>query len=110
MMRRVLWFRSISAVVIVICLYLLLVTVIAPRWSVAIVNWLTGPLGSKGAVFATVALFATFPIVVSVGVFSVVDRYLRAKEVGEFETRCRKCRHILRGITEPRCPECGERI
>jgi hypothetical protein len=26
------------------------------------------------------------------------------------ETRCRKCDYILRGITEPRCPECGERI
>ena len=26
------------------------------------------------------------------------------------ETRCRNCRHILRGISEPRCPECGERI
>ena len=23
------------------------------------------------------------------------------------ETRCRKCRHILRGLSEPRCPECG---
>ena len=27
-----------------------------------------------------------------------------------YETRCRKCQYILRGITEPRCPECGERI
>ena len=26
------------------------------------------------------------------------------------ETYCRKCNYILRGITEPRCPECGERI
>src|SRR3990172_4854621 len=26
------------------------------------------------------------------------------------ETRCRRCGYILRGITEPRCPECGERI
>ena len=26
------------------------------------------------------------------------------------ETRCRKCGYILRGITEPRCPECGEHI
>lgn len=26
------------------------------------------------------------------------------------ETRCRKCGYILRGITEPRCPECSERI
>ncbi len=26
------------------------------------------------------------------------------------ETRCRRCGYILRGISEPRCPECGERI
>ena len=25
-------------------------------------------------------------------------------------TRCRRCDYILHGITEPRCPECGERI
>lgn len=26
------------------------------------------------------------------------------------ECHCRNCDHILRGITEPRCPECGEKI
>ncbi len=26
------------------------------------------------------------------------------------QTRCRACGYILRGISEPRCPECGERI
>jgi len=26
------------------------------------------------------------------------------------ETRCRKCQYILRGLSEPRCPECGEVI
>ena len=26
------------------------------------------------------------------------------------KTHCRKCGYILRGIAEPRCPECGERI
>lgn len=26
------------------------------------------------------------------------------------ETCCRKCGYILRGICEPRCPECGESI
>ncbi len=26
------------------------------------------------------------------------------------ETRCRKCGYILRGLSEPRCSECGERI
>jgi heme A synthase len=29
---------------------------------------------------------------------------------GDHETHCRKCNHILRGISEPRCSECGERI
>ncbi|MBI4719011.1 MAG: hypothetical protein HY763_14490 [Planctomycetes bacterium] len=29
---------------------------------------------------------------------------------GDGETRCRKCRHILRGLSAPRCPECGEPI
>ena len=26
------------------------------------------------------------------------------------ETRCRRCNHILRGLSEPRCPECGEMV
>jgi hypothetical protein len=29
---------------------------------------------------------------------------------GRGETLCRKCGSVLRGIGEPRCPECGERI
>lgn len=29
---------------------------------------------------------------------------------GIHEARCRKCRYILRGLSEPRCPECGEAI
>ena len=33
-----------------------------------------------------------------------------SQRYGDSETRCRRCHHILRGITEPRCPECGERI
>ncbi len=33
-----------------------------------------------------------------------------AGAVDDGETRCRKCGYILRGISEPRCPECGERI
>lgn len=33
------------------------------------------------------------------------DRVERANE-----TRCRRCRHVLRDLSEPRCPECGEKI
>lgn len=36
-------------------------------------------------------------------------RYYRTKGHDD-ELRCRKCQYILRGLTEPRCPECGEAI
>ncbi|MBN1343425.1 MAG: hypothetical protein JXQ73_12130 [Phycisphaerae bacterium] len=41
--------------------------------------------------------------------YGLLTRYLGAMR-DDNETRCRKCGYILRGITEPRCPECGERI
>lgn len=28
----------------------------------------------------------------------------------EVSTRCRRCGYLLRGLREPRCSECGERI
>jgi len=30
--------------------------------------------------------------------------------IADGHTRCRRCSHILRGLSEPVCPECGERI
>ena len=45
---------------------------------------------------------------VTIGVFGLLTHFTRAPHA--HETRCRKCNYILRGITEPRCPECGERI
>ncbi len=30
--------------------------------------------------------------------------------IHDTELRCRKCGYNLRGLTEPRCPECGEAI
>lgn len=107
---RDIWFRSVYAVLIVIGLYLLLVCVVGPRFTGLIITALTPMLGAQGAAFALVILGATFPVLLTVGVFTAVDRYTRARRDGELETRCRKCRHILRGLTEPRCPECGEPI
>jgi hypothetical protein len=42
--------------------------------------------------------------------FALLRRLFAPAVIDDGETRCRKCRYILRGITEPRCPECGERI
>lgn len=49
-------------------------------------------------------------ILLAFAVFGVLTRRFADKGDPDDETRCRKCRYILRGITEPRCPECGERI
>ena len=54
--------------------------------------------------------WGTVPIAVGVVAYGLMTRrYYRARSQ-DGETRCRKCGYILRGITEPRCPECGERI
>jgi hypothetical protein len=53
--------------------------------------------------FVPVALLA-------VTAFGLLTRYFGPQASPDRETRCRKCGYILRGITEPRCPECGERI
>lgn len=50
-------------------------------------------------------LALTVPLVVYCHLTRRYERRIAASE-----TRCRKCHYILRGITEPRCPECGERI
>jgi len=35
---------------------------------------------------------------------------LTPREKKDGYTRCGKCGYILKGLTEPRCSECGERI
>jgi hypothetical protein len=42
--------------------------------------------------------------------YGLLTRILGHRAVQTGESLCRKCGHILRGLTEPRCPECGERI
>ncbi|MHC4442524.1 MAG: hypothetical protein ACYTF1_24085 [Planctomycetota bacterium] len=49
-------------------------------------------------------------IVISLVTYYFIVRRYRPKWLCDGETRCRKCQYILRGISEPRCPECGERI
>lgn len=45
----------------------------------------------------------------AVATFGLLSRWRRPYP-SDGETRCRRCGYILRGISEPRCPECGERI
>src|SRR5689334_11366531 len=54
-------------------------------------------------------LYTAIAGVITIGVFVGLGRLFSSDQSLE-ETRCRKCGYILRGISEPRCPECGERI
>jgi hypothetical protein len=47
---------------------------------------------------------------IAVGTYSLLTRYFVPKTQLDKETHCRKCGYTLKGITEPRCPECGEKI
>ena len=56
-------------------------------------------------------LLVSYPPVIIAG---LVTYHLLTRRYGprpvDGETRCRKCGYILRGITELRCSECGEKI
>ena len=62
--------------------------------------------------FGFIGLFVYFglvPQIVGIGTYAFQSPgYGGGADDGE--TRCRDCGYILRGISEPRCPECGERI
>ena len=42
--------------------------------------------------------------------FGLLSKLWPKGQTADRETRCRKCGYILRGISEPRCSECGEKI
>jgi len=56
------------------------------------------------ALWVPLVLFAIYPVTAFLRSRSPYRRYRG------HGTRCRKCGYILKGITEPRCPECGEKI
>ena len=51
-----------------------------------------------------------FSVLAVPGVVVGVVLYAHLRAPGGGQTRCRKCGCTLRGLTDPRYPECGERI
>jgi hypothetical protein len=62
--------------------------------------------GWERGVGASVAWFLPVLLIASV-VYGLLTWRLGPRGPRDGETRCRKCGYILRGITEPRCPEMG---
>jgi hypothetical protein len=79
-------------------------SLILPLWS----SWVRG---SRYGGFPEAGLLIYMPVLlVTLGTYGVLTRMFGPKPSGLGETRSRKCNYILCGISEPRCPECGERI
>ncbi len=55
--------------------------------------------------FFLLYIFSAGPIIAT-----VLAHVLTPREVRDGHTRCGKCGYILKGLTEPRCSECGEKI
>ena len=51
-------------------------------------------------------VFALPSVAASVAVYELLSG---RRPLSSTETLCRNCGYILRGISEPRCPECGVR-
>ncbi len=60
--------------------------------------------------FFVVSVLAGVPCCLALVFYTVLTRRFLPTPNTNNETRCRKCGYILRGIPEPRCSECGERI
>ena len=72
-----------------------------------VVMRLTDVIGQRPTVF----LLGVLPsMLCAMTTFGLLTRYAGPQLHFDGETRCRRCQYILRGLPEPRCPECGERI
>ena len=67
-----------------------------------------GLLGPKASVpLERLILFVMLPSYL-VGIWAY--HALGPEPLGDGFTHCGKCGYILKGLSEPRCPECGERL
>ena len=111
--RRLHWFwRGAIATIVAFCYEIALVGTLAETgWTLdEIEQWLVRVFAMPDDVAFVLAYssITLLPILLALGVYGGLTLWLSPSDDGE--THCRKCDYILRGISEPRCPECGERI
>lgn len=59
---------------------------------------------------STVAAYIMPTAVLALIAYGILTRIFPSRQIKVNDIRCRKCRYILKGLREPRCPECGEPI
>jgi hypothetical protein len=72
-----------------------------------VLSWVRAPVADIWIGWGPLVLLQITPVCA----YGLMTRWLHPRrELLDGETHCRKCGYILRGIPEPRCSECGERI
>ena len=107
---RLHWFWRGAIALLVACIYGGLSVTAFNEWHEAVAEFVGGApsYGPRMGVGVAVAWFAPV-VLLALATYGLLTALLARRGVAG-ETRCRKCDYILRGISEPRCPECGERI
>jgi hypothetical protein len=70
---------------------------------------LLAPVFGYAAFHVACVLYSLIQCAMGALAYGLLTRWL-GNPAPDGELRCRKCGYILRGISEPRCPECGEAI
>ena len=75
-----------------------------------IAGYVLAMFGGGGAASGLFVLFGLFVVFAGPTVAAALAHVFTPREQMDGHTRCGKCGYILKGLTEPRCSECGERI
>lgn len=112
------WFWRAAIATAVSLVYAWIVLILQVSVFVPLIDWImravfgrstTGP-DDWQTVFVVTVLYFLPTVVLAFVAYATLTRWLGPSVPDHSETRCRKCGYILRGISEPRCPECGEKI
>ena len=113
---RLHWFWRAAIAMVAACIYAAVSVFALNTLHESVANGITTLLGGQFSALpwqagVGVAVGWFLPVLlIAFGVYGLLTWRFGPRTPLDGETRCRKCDYILKGITEPRCSECGERI
>lgn len=110
--RRLHWFWRAAIATVVACFFSGLAWDVTETAYRAVKSWVNGriPFVSEDDFVLAPLLISLPAILLAFIAYGLLTRFTGARAEEDGETRCRNCGYILRGLSEPTCSECGERV